>query len=223
MINDLAGQRFGNITVLSRAADNPKRRGARWHTRCDCGAEQIRRGDVVRSSTMCRKCVGKSNGDRTRGLPRPCATKHGGVGTRLYEIWHSMKTRSSGTGNQYQRVKYKHVKLCDEWLSFEVFKEWAMASGYADDLSIDRIDNAKGYNPANCRWATAAEQAQNRAVCKFTAESVIEVRKRYADGETLTKLAREYETCASAVHKIVNDKRWKNIEQPNSVAQLGVE
>ena len=222
MLKDLTGQIFGKVTVLGRAAANPKRRGAYWHTRCACGVEKVQRGDLVQKAVMCMKCAGKKNGDRWRGKTRPCLTKHGSVETRLYGIWHGMKTRAKGTGNQYQRVKYKHVDLFNEWLDFVPFKEWAMTNGYTDVLTIDRIDNAKGYHPDNCKWATHAEQSQNRTVCKFNAESVIEIRKLYTDGKTLTELARKFDSDASTILKIVSGKTWKNIEQPHSWAQKGV-
>ena len=221
MAEDLTGQKFGKITVLGRAPTHGHRAGFRYYTRCDCGEEKIRRTDTIKTYKRCRMCAYKANGDRTRGKARPELTKHGGVGTRLYRIWAGVKYRAKDTRPEHRRLAYRHVDMHEPWDDFAVFKDWAMANGYADDLTIDRIDNAKGYHPDNCRWATRAVQSQNRAMCKFTAESVIEVRKRYADGETLTELAREYETHTSAVYKIVNGKRWKNIEQPRHAEGLG--
>ena len=52
--------------------------------------------------------------------------------------------------------------MCDEWKDFIIFYNWAMSNGYSDNLSIDRIDNSKGYYPENCRWTTAKEQNRNK-------------------------------------------------------------
>ena len=55
------------------------------------------------------------------------------------------------------------IKVCDEWLhDFQAFYDWAMANGYRDNLSIDRIDNNKEYSPDNCQWVTMAEQNKNK-------------------------------------------------------------
>jgi hypothetical protein len=83
--------------------------------------------------------------------------------TRLYKTWESMKERCNNPHNKsYQRYGGKGIKVCAEWnSSFESFHSWAMAEGYDEGLTIDRIDNAKGYIPDNCRWVTTAEQNRN--------------------------------------------------------------
>ena len=90
--------------------------------------------------------------------------KHGGKHSRLYSIWLNMKKRCYNTKHiSYKNYGGRGICICDEWLhDFAAFRDWAMSHGYADDLSIDRIDNDKDYSPDNCRWATMKEQRHNR-------------------------------------------------------------
>ena len=83
---------------------------------------------------------------------------------RIKRIWKNMKSRCGNpNATSYRIYGGRGIAVCDEWKNdFMNFYNWAIANGYSDDLSIDRIDNDKGYCPSNCRWATAKEQRANQ-------------------------------------------------------------
>ena len=109
---------------------------------------------------------------RELGLPGPIRQRVNGKmkqPCRVYRIWQNMRMRCGVTTPSWVRNKIRQcgrnywegLTVCEEWNSFPNFYRWAMANGYRDDLTIDRIDWRKGYNPDNCRWATYSEQAKN--------------------------------------------------------------
>lgn len=90
--------------------------------------------------------------------------EHGLSKTRLYSIYSGMKQRCYNSNNQhYQWYGGKGITICDEWLGdngLQNFFEWSFCHGYNDNLTIDRIDNSKGYSPNNCQWITASENSK---------------------------------------------------------------
>lgn len=94
--------------------------------------------------------------------------KHGdsikGRVKRLYKIWSGMKKRCLNENvNRYEHYGGRGIYVCEEWLRYEPFKEWAVNNGYTDELTLDRINVNKGYSPENCRWVTYKVQGSNRS------------------------------------------------------------
>lgn len=84
--------------------------------------------------------------------------------TRLYHIWNGMRGRCLHRSYpNYKNYGAKGITICDSWGNFEKFKEWALNNGYSEALTLDRINNKKGYNPNNCRWVSIKTQENNRA------------------------------------------------------------
>lgn len=87
----------------------------------------------------------------------------------IYKSWYRMVSRCYSQNNaSFEHYQKRGIEVCVEWrYSFENFLVWALDNGWDASLSLDRIDNDKGYSPDNCRWATMKQQGRNRSSCLY--------------------------------------------------------
>lgn len=152
-MNDLTNKKFGRWTVLSFGGRTATRDRV-WNCRCECGTEKLVRGGHLTSgrSPSCG-CVSKERNTAK-------FTTHGMFGRPIYRLWAAMIARCENKKVAcYPRYGGRGIRVCPEWHSFEAF--YADMGERPPGKSLDRIDNDGPYCKANCRWATATEQALN--------------------------------------------------------------
>lgn len=147
------GKKYNMLTCIKRDESKDRRY---YIFKCDCGkTKSIIARNVASGAT--KSCGCRKN---------PSNTKHGCHGTRIYRIWKNMRERCNNPNGSRANIYYdKGITICDEWDDFISFKNWSLKNGYADNLSLDRINGNGNYEPGNCRWATHIEQANNTVNC----------------------------------------------------------
>lgn len=132
-----------------------------WKMRCECG--EIFIAQPSHTNGRCRKCAYTYLSSlRTIHGESPKVNKR--HASRLYRIWLGMKTRCSNSNNHsYKYYGGRGITMCEEWFNdYLAFKQWSLDHGYAENLTIDRIDVNGNYEPSNCRWITMSEQQSNK-------------------------------------------------------------
>lgn len=146
--DDITGNVYGDWVVLSYAGKS------RWNCRCVCGVEKSVVGATLRNGTSAN-CGCKK-------------VKHGMDGTKIYRLWAHMKERcDKPTHKSYSFYGGRGISYATEWVEFKPFHEWAMANGYEEGLTLDRIDVDGNYEPSNCRFITNLEQQRNKRNNRF--------------------------------------------------------
>lgn len=144
------GKKYGRLEIVDVIKKGKK---IWWKCKCDCGKQYEAVSYCIKNGKI------KSCGCLAREIQENAV-----YNLNLYKRWGSMKDRCYNSNNQgYENYGGRGIKVCDEWKNdFMSFYKWAIASGYKKELSIDRIDVNGNYEPNNCRWATAKQQANNK-------------------------------------------------------------
>lgn len=158
---DLTGEVYGILTVVGyshtvRLASGTTKR--HWKCVCECGGETTLAGERLRSGNT--KSCGCRMGRYKHGHRRVVS----GTTTKTYQTWNAMQNRCHvPTNTRYYDYGGKGVRVCDQWRGDNGFTTFLNDMGERPEgYTLDRIDGAKGYEPGNCRWATAQEQYQNK-------------------------------------------------------------
>lgn len=150
------GRRYHHLTAIGPVEGNKKL----FVFRCDCGVEKEIDGyHVVNGLTItCGSCEYhlKFMSDRNK--------THGLSNTKFYEQYRGMLKRCyDPNAINYRDYGGRGIRVCEEWRTdAKAFYDWAIAHGWSEGLSLDRIDNDGDYCPENCRWATVKEQSHNK-------------------------------------------------------------
>lgn len=190
---NIIGKRFGRLTVIELSHIDGYTR--MFRCQCDCGKTIIvaKNNLTTGKQVSCGCLKAQRIGDMNR-LPEGYL--------RLGKIFHTMKYRCyDPKSNRYSRYGGRGIKICDEWLNdVDAFRSWAISNGYRDGLSIDRIDNDKGYCPENCRWVDRSEQLSN-----YSKNVMIEFNGKKM---TLSQWSRELGIPKSTLHNRIRVHGW---------------
>lgn len=161
---ELAGQTFGQLTVLRRDTER-KASITFWVCKCSCGVEKSVRGTALQQGKT------KSCG-HIRGVP----PVHGGSNDREYRIWTDMFQRCYNPNRHvYPLYGGRGIKVHPRWFDYALFLQ-DMGKTPFPKAQIDRINTDGDYAPDNCRWVTPLENNRNRR----------NIRRMTINGETLS-------------------------------------
>lgn len=157
-VSDLSNMKFGKLIVVGRDYSYKSSKHTKWICKCECGnVKSIFRNSLI--SGDCKSCGCQAN-KGTKGINKT----HGLSQSRIYKEWARMKARCRSNSKDAKTYYNRGICVCAEWQNnFDSFYSWAINNGYNDSLSLDRIDNNKGYSPNNCQWISIKEQQSHKS------------------------------------------------------------
>jgi len=161
-------EKYGNLTAISNTYNSDVDKNKVCDFLCDCGNTKTIKAYAVYSGHY--KSCGCLKHKKIHGM----------ADTRIYKSWINIKKRClNPNDDSYKHYGGRGILICEEWMSFESFYNWAISNGYSDELEIDRENNNGNYEPNNCRYVTRKQNSRNRRL------------NIYYDGKTLMQILEE--------------------------------
>jgi hypothetical protein len=193
------GNRYGRLLIV-RFSHMNKWNQRVYLCRCDCGTEKAIHGRrlVIGNARSCG-CLSKE-----------VRTRHGKRDSTEYRIWTLMWQRCTNKKlDAYKWYGARGISVCERWRKFENFL--ADMGERPPGMTLDRFPNKDGhYEPGNCRWATATEQARNRSSARLTFDSALQIASEMLAGGSPTEIAKRFGCSKSLPREIASGRTWKD-------------
>jgi hypothetical protein len=194
----IAGMQFERLMVKEKIkSDNYCR--ARWLCTCQCGKTI----SVLQQSLIA--------GQQSCGcLRKELQIRHNAYGTPIYQTWISMIQRCRNQKNKsFKHYGGRGIIVCERWKTAANFIE--DMGPRPEGMTLERINNDRGYEPGNCKWASPAEQTRNNRQTKLTKHQVHRIREFKWAGASAKELAVLFDVTKSTIFKICAQTTWKDI------------
>ena len=192
----MSGQRFGRLTTIKKAESSS--RNPRWICICECGTvKSYQTSSLYRGLTKSCGC-----------LQKELLTTHGCFGTSEHKTWSAMIQRCHNPKSQaFKNYGGRGITVCERWRIAANFLE--DMGPRPEGMTLERINNDRGYEPGNCKWATPTEQARNTRVIKLTKHQVHRIREFLWAGASQKELAILFSVNPSTISQIHRRITWK--------------
>ncbi len=202
-IKDMIGQKYGRLTVLKFHGLDNNKKNSTWICSCDCGNQTcVSRNNLILKKTLSCGCY---NRERFKNQ----FTKHGQTESETYFRWTDMKTRCLNKNSiSYKNYGKRGISICDEWInSFENFI--SDLGECKKGMTLERLDNNKGYFKENCKWVYKGQQARNRRTVKLDMDKARCIRFLVKNGFKQSHISKFFNCNPVTINYVVSGKTWR--------------